>query len=109
MLPVPDRQARALLPLLPPGALRNGGSFVKRPFPELPERTRSSFRNNAWRAWFAFGTASAFEIVELRRLHARLADIDMRMKGSPADPAHLLFSFLLEACAPRARRNAQPS
>lgn len=102
-------EARASLPLLPPGAMRNGGAFVKHIFPELPERTRSSFRNNAWRAWFAIGAASAFEIVELRRLHTHLADIDMRMKGSAADPAHLLFSFLLEACAPRARRNAQPS
>ena len=102
-------EARALLPLLPPGAMNNGSAFVKRYFPELPERARSSFKNNAWRAWFALGSASAFEVAELRRLHTRLADIDMGMKSSAADPAHLLFSFLLEACARQPRRNAQPS
>lgn len=101
--------ARAILPSLPPAALRHGQTFVKSYFAALPERERASFGNNAWRAWFALEAARAFEPAELRRLHAALADIDIRMKSSRLEPADLLFSFLLEACAAPGRGNAQLS
>ena len=99
----------AILPSLPPAALRHGQTFVKSYFAALPERERASFGNNAWRAWFALEAARAFEPAELRRLHAALADIDIRMKSSRLEPADLLFSFLLEACAAPGRGNAQLS
>jgi len=100
--------ARDLLPRLPRGALGNGQAFVSREYPNLPDWARARFKN-PWRAFFALKEAGAFEARELRRLHASLLAIDVKMKSSPADPRHLLFSFVTEACAPRRRGNAQVS
>ena len=101
--------ARPVVDGLAPGALRNGKQFVNQTFPQLPEAARAGFRNNGWKAYFSLVAASAFEARELRRLHGALAEADLRMKSSSAEPANLLFSFLVEACRNRRSNNSQVS
>lgn len=97
-------EASRYVPLLPSGVLdKPVGVFLRSGYASLPESVRRRFPAG-YPAYRIFLDASRFRFRELRRLHALLLDLDLRLKTSRVSPLTALTEFAQEACTPGAAK-----
>lgn len=91
-------EARAMIPLLPRGALSmDGKDLLRGPMLNLPEPFRRAYP--AWRGYFLIRAAANFSATELRSVHREVLLLDLALKDSRTAPLLLFSRFLHRVCA----------